>query len=78
MKVTVRNIRGGEDNVAGTIEWTDKGWIITPGSSRLLYNLLADGVRIGDKEWTSEEGDRYLEVLHAMYDSPYLRVSKPE
>ena len=78
MKVEVRNIRNGQDNIVGVIEWDGKNYILEPGNSRLLYNLMASPIRVGDKDYTSKDKEEFLKVLCAMTQSPYLRVSPIE
>ena len=76
--VTVYNLKGGEDNVAGTITWdgsqlTAKGM---PFVERMPASPVFDAFS-GQQVTSDEQPERWLGLLHTQYNSAYLRASKP-
>ena len=77
--VEVRRLdRDGNDALVGTLHLEGGRIVPAPADSPLLQRILETEVRLsgGERTTAADDPERFLEVLHLHYKSPYLRATR--
>lgn len=78
IQVQVHTLKQGRDVPVGTIALEGNEYVLDPDDSLILNNLLETVMVSRDGQRIDSDSDKFLEVLHEQYRSPYLRVTQPE